>query len=317
MVMAPERAKLTVEPDAVQVFKAALEMRIAFDVIEDVPGLRFGQQIKPLARFGRAHFKRRFAGLAGVLQSGLRGQTQPGVFRHATYRMIEVGESFHRGDARRFQLLHLSAADVGHVEQAVLTLPNTCTIIAPAAQVAVGTGNGPCRRRVGHEPFQPCPRHPGVGRIVGKPQRRAGAVAQFNMGELGRDTLNFGQQVGIEHQLQDVFRMRAALQLGVRHFVAESAKGGGALHAFQKIRPPAPVSRQERPLKHDLRSGSKCSAGCGGVLHQVAPRYLHDTAPCGAQPCQVRRLVGVALLLQQGGILTILARIRPLSPQTG
>jgi hypothetical protein len=44
MVMAPERAKLTVEPDAMQVFEAALEMRVTFDVIEDVARLRLRQQ---------------------------------------------------------------------------------------------------------------------------------------------------------------------------------------------------------------------------------------------------------------------------------
>ena len=50
MVMRPERAELAVEPDAVQVFEAALEMRIALDVVEDVARLRLGQQVKALAR---------------------------------------------------------------------------------------------------------------------------------------------------------------------------------------------------------------------------------------------------------------------------
>lgn len=54
-------------------------------------------------------------------------------------------------------------------------------MIGPAAQTAVGTGNGPYWRRGGHETFQPCPRHSGVSRIVSKPQCRTSAIAQFDM----------------------------------------------------------------------------------------------------------------------------------------
>ena len=55
------------------------------------------------------------------------------------------------------------------------------------------------------------------------------------MGELGRDTLNLGEQVGIEHQLQDMFRMRSTLPLGVRNLIADRAKLRAALHSFQEV----------------------------------------------------------------------------------
>lgn len=54
--------------------------------------------------------------------------------------MIEVVQSFHRGDARRFQLLDLSTADIGHVEKAVLCLLDNVTMIGPTAQTAQGIG---------------------------------------------------------------------------------------------------------------------------------------------------------------------------------
>ena len=40
MVVRPESAELAVEPDAVQILQAALEMRIAFNVIEQIASLR-------------------------------------------------------------------------------------------------------------------------------------------------------------------------------------------------------------------------------------------------------------------------------------
>ena len=42
MVMRPERLELAIEPDAVEVFEAALEMWITFDVVEQVARLRLG-----------------------------------------------------------------------------------------------------------------------------------------------------------------------------------------------------------------------------------------------------------------------------------
>ena len=48
--MRPERAKLTVEPDTVQILEAAFKVRITLDVIEDIACLWLGQEIKALAR---------------------------------------------------------------------------------------------------------------------------------------------------------------------------------------------------------------------------------------------------------------------------
>ncbi len=80
--------------------------------------------------------------------------------------MIKPGKGFHGLDAGRFQLLHLSTADIGDIEQAVRVMPDTGAMVGPAAKITVRAGDRTGWRRIGHEPFEPCPRHAGIGGVV-------------------------------------------------------------------------------------------------------------------------------------------------------
>ncbi len=197
VVMGPERLELPVEPDAVQVFEAALVVWIAFDVVEQVARLRFWQQVEAFARLGCPQFEIWLPGFAGLLQAGLRDQTGLGVISHPADRMIQRRESLQCVNTRCFKLFDLTTTDVGDIEQAVFGLPDAIAMIGPAAQAAIGTWHRARRRRIRYECFQPFARHPCIGRVVCQAQRRAGAVSQFDMRELGHHPLNFRQQIGI------------------------------------------------------------------------------------------------------------------------
>src|SRR4051812_35994306 len=76
-VMRPDRAKAEVRrPKAVQILEAALDVRIALDVVEDVSGVRRRQQVETLARYRWAKFERRSAGAAADLEPGLGRQSR-------------------------------------------------------------------------------------------------------------------------------------------------------------------------------------------------------------------------------------------------
>lgn len=52
MVMGPEGPKLSIVPDAVEIFEATLVMRITFDIVEKVARPRSGSRSKPLPGSG-------------------------------------------------------------------------------------------------------------------------------------------------------------------------------------------------------------------------------------------------------------------------
>ena len=245
-----------------------------------------------------------------MLQTGLAYKAHARVFRHAADRMIETGESFHGLDTRSFQLLHLSTADVGDIEQAVLGLPDLGAMVAPTAKTTICAGYRTGWRGIGHEPFEPRPRHAGIGGVVRKPKGRAGAVPQFDVCELGRCALNFGQQIRIKHQLQHMLGVWPPLQLGVGHLVAERAKRGGSIDALQEIRPAAPVTGQERALKYHIRTHGQRGAGRFSVVAKSAALDLDDGAPNVFEVSQMGCLVGVALFLQQCSVFTVFPRLR-------
>ena len=149
--------------------------------------------------------------------------------------MIQRSKPRHSGDAGGLKLFHLAAADARHMEKAVFGLPDTFAVIRPAAQRTIGTGDRPCRGRRGGKAFQPRARRAGVMGIIGKAQRRARPIAQFDMGFFGKNTLHFGQQIGIEHELQHVLGVRPALQLGIGHLITEVAQGRGSFDPQQKV----------------------------------------------------------------------------------
>ena len=119
-------------------------------------------------------------------------------------------------------------------------------------------GTGRVGYRICDESFKPRPGLPRVGREIRQPQSCALSITQFDMGVFGSDPLHLGQQVRVEHQLQDMFRMRATFELGVGNFVTERSESGRPFDPFEKIRPAAPVARQEEPpeILHPAHSPS-------------------------------------------------------------
>src|SRR6056297_2369299 len=107
-----------------------------------------------------------------------------------------------------------------------------------------------------------------------------------------------------------MFRMGPTLQLGVGHLIAEGPERRSPPHAFQKVRPTAPVARQERALKDDLSPFSQCRARGICVACQIVASDLDDILAGPLQPLQMRRFMRVALLLKERGILAVLAGLR-------
>src|SRR3546814_16565665 len=88
-------------------------------------------------------------------------------------------------------------------------------MIPPAAQRAVGAGDGSGRRRVLNEVLEPAARDPGIGLIVGQPEARAASIAQLYMSVIRRRPLNLRQKVRVESQLQHMLGMGTPLQLKI------------------------------------------------------------------------------------------------------
>ena len=185
--------------------------------------------------------------------------------------------------------------------------------LAPAAERAVGAGHRPGRRRRRDEGLEPRPHPPGIGRDVGEADRRPRAVAELDMGVLGRDPLHLGQQVGVERELQHVLRVRLALQLGVGDLVGPGPERRRPLDPLEEVAPAAPGAAGERALEHHLGAPLERRAGRRDALRQrhALPDDLDDAPARGPQPRQVARLVGVAVALQELRVLAVLARRGP------
>ncbi len=133
------------------------------------------------------------------------------------------------------------------------------------------------------------------------------------MGKLGCRSLNLGQEIGIENQLQHMLGVRTALQLRVGHLVAKRSECRGSLDAFQEIRPAAPVARQECALKDNVRTSTQRRARGLGVVGKLAPRDLHHVSARRVELGQMRGFVGVALLLQKRGVFAVFTWRRPVA----
>ena len=177
------------------------------------------------------------------------------------------------------------------------------------------TGDGTCRRRIGHEGFEPRARHAGIGGVVRQPKRRARAVAQFDMGDTRAphpEPRSAGRnRAPVAAHAWDA----AALQLGVGHLVAERAERRGRLDPLQKVRPAAPVARQERPLKHDLRPAASAARVASAFLRGPV-RAISTTPPPGRfSRARWRASCASPCFWSSARILAVLARRRPV-PRT-
>src|SRR3546814_7339155 len=131
------------------------------------------------------------------------------------------------------------------------------------------------------------------------------------MSVIRRRPLNLRQKVRVESQLQHMLGMGTPLQLSIGHFIAEGTELRRALDALQKIRPATPVFPKDRSLEDDL--GALGQGGARGLRigGQVGAGDLDDRDAAGLQPRKMRRLMGIALLLQQNRNVTVLPGRRP------
>src|SRR3546814_17231478 len=110
-------------------------------------------------------------------------------------------------------------------------------MIPPAAQRAVGAGDGSGRRRVLNEVLEPAARDPGIGLIVGQPEARAASIAQLYISVIPRRPLNLRQKVRVESQLQHMLGMGTPLQFSTGHFLATETELQRAPAALPKTQP--------------------------------------------------------------------------------
>lgn len=108
-----------------------------------------------------------------------------------------------------------------------------------------------------------------------------------------------------------MFGIGTTFQLGIGHLIAELSKRRGGLDTLQEVRPATPVPRQKRALKHHIGASGQRRARGFGVFAKSAALDLYDTAPSVFEAGQMRRLMGIALLLQQRCIFGVFPRFRP------
>ena len=153
MIMRPDCKEFTVEPESVQVFEAAFEMRISLDVVEHVARLWLRQEIEALARLAGPQFHARLTRFAGLLQARLNAKPVPARFGHAAGFFLAHGKRGHGADTRGLELGNLLLRDVGDVEQTIGLNPCCIAMLCPATQRAIRTRHWPGQRRRGYECF--------------------------------------------------------------------------------------------------------------------------------------------------------------------
>ncbi len=97
-------------------------------------------------------------------------------------------------------------------------------MVRPAALAALGAGDRPGRGRIGKKGLEPRPRAARIARVIRKPQCHAAAVRELQEDLIRNRALHPGQQVGQEHQLQDILRLGVRSGPGADNLVAESAE---------------------------------------------------------------------------------------------
>ena len=165
--MGPERFKLPIKPNSVQIFEATLVMRIALNVIEQITRLWFRQKVEAFTWLCCAQLKIWLTGFTGMLQAGLAYQTSLRIFSHPTDRVIQRGKFLQRISARGLKFFDLTTADIGNIEQAIFVLPYACAMISPTAKPAISARHWAGRMGIGNECFKTFPRHASIGGIVG------------------------------------------------------------------------------------------------------------------------------------------------------
>ena len=69
------------------------------------------------------------------------------------------------------------------------------------------------------------------------------------------DALKVGDQIGVERELQNMFGVGLALQLGIDNLVGPASEVGRALHPFEKVGIAAPCAAEQCALEDDVRAG--------------------------------------------------------------
>ena len=315
-VMGPERLELSVEPEAVEVFETAVDMRIALHVVEQIAAVRFRQKVEPLARLRRKQPVLRLSGLSCMLELRLRRQRPQRLRLHALHPLPAHGERLHRPDALGLQLLDLRAPYVRDKVKAVLGLPDIRAVVGPAAEGARGARNRARRLGLRHERLEARPRHAGVVRAALETDCLDHAIAEPQMRPLGLHALHLGEHVRVDGDLHHMIRLRPAAQLRVDDLVAEAAQLRAAFDALEKVCPAFPTAqcrarssrpaaapaarREKRSLKDDVGAPLESLPGRRHGRDKTATAVDLDNAPSGFPELrQMRRLVGVALLSKQ------------------
>jgi uncharacterized protein with von Willebrand factor type A (vWA) domain len=71
----------------------------------------------------------------------------------------------------------------------------------------------------------------------------------------GGEALGVFQHLRVDAELDDVFRLGVARELGIEHLVAEVAEGRWRIDLDQKIRIPAPTAELQNGLVDDVGAG--------------------------------------------------------------
>jgi hypothetical protein len=103
-----------------------------------------------------------------------------------------------------------------------------------------------------------------------------------------------------------MFGMGASLELGVGDFIAEGAEIRGTLDTLEKIRPTTPIVAKQRSLKDDLRASRQRGARRLRVVGKVGSRDFDNRSARSFQLRQVGSFMGIALLLEQSGVIAVL-----------
>ena len=154
----------------------------------------------------------------------------------------------------------LRPAGTGDQMQRVLVTPLLVAHAGELAELAVGARHRP---RVdvdvgADDPTELLAQAPPVGLDIGEPDRLGVSGAEMEVGVLGRASLDGGEGLGVEAQLQDVAGLGlGAGELGVERLVAEGAERRRLVDADEEVGHATEPVMDQRELVDDVVAGGE------------------------------------------------------------
>ena len=219
------------------------------------------------------------------------------------------GQLAHRRHPGVLQARNLHAGDVRDPVQVVVALPLVAAALAPTTdRAALGAIRIAFTLTLIDPRQEALLQLPVVAKVVIHVEALFAPVAENHMHALWHEPLHLAEQLGIQAQLEQEFRLARAGQFGVDDLVAVVTERRRRIHPNQKVRMADPGCDQERCLEQNLVAAMQGLAGClrGGLVRHAIDLQVGDGPELLAEYLQVPGFMLEALALNERHLVGVL-----------